>query len=209
MKNITLLFLVFLAGIFLSGCASIVGGNRYFANIEVPSNPDAEIKYMGMVVGRGRAMVELELERENANKFSFLVTEDGCDPVNFNFYTRDFRGWAMVGSYFTFGVIGLIVDAVSGACWRPDLADPRIHRLNTKNYLYQVNLPPCEADKENDTEKERASVAAKYQIRLFNGKTIIGKILENIPGKHLKIETDDKAIQAIPMEEVIDFSELK
>jgi len=207
MKNFILLFLVLMAGFFLSGCASIVGGSRYFANIEVPSNPDAEIKYMGMVVGRGRAMVEVE--RDNANKFSFLVTEDGCDPINFNFYTRDFRGWAMVGSYFSFGLIGLLVDAVSGACWRPDLGDPRIHRLSTRNFLYQVNLPPCDAEKENPTEKQREPVAEKYQIRLFNGKSIIGKILENIPGKQLKIETDDKIIQTIPMEEVIDFSELK
>jgi hypothetical protein len=72
-----------------------------------------------------------------------------------------------------------------------------------------VNLPPCDAEKENPTEKQREPVAKKYQIRLFNGKSIIGKILENIPGKQLKIETDDKIIQTIPMEEVIDFSELK
>jgi hypothetical protein len=87
-------FMLVLLG--FTSCATIIGGNKYRANISVIGAPDAKIIYQGMPVGQGYATVSVK--RRNANRFSFSVKQRDCEEKVYYFNSRRFRTAAFIGS---------------------------------------------------------------------------------------------------------------
>ena len=195
----------FLAAGLLSSCATIVGGNTYYAHVEVIGKPKAEIIHNGVTVGVGKAVIKVK--RSDANRFSVRVRQKECDERIFSYRSRSFRGWAFLGSLLTFtGLIngvpipyGLVVDVASGALWKPNVAEKGIVKLNYRHYRYIINYTTCEEEEEEKEEEIPLYVEVVY---LKNGSVIRGIILEQIPNVQLKIETADGNIFIFKMEEV-------
>lgn len=138
-----------------SGCATIVGGSQYNAYISILDKPAASIYYKGSLVGTGSGT--LKIPRKDANKLSFKVTQEGCPEQQFNYTNRGFRGWALVGSFFTFTIptptgipfpIGNIVDFATGAYFKPEKSDPSIRKIDYNNYQYNLNYTLCNTEQQ-------------------------------------------------------------
>ncbi len=128
--------------LFLTSCATICGGLKYNAHILVNGRPQAEIIHEGIVRGNGSASILVK--RKNANKFSLTIREQGCDEQTFNYQSRTFRGWALAGTVITFTTntlipIGLGVDLVTGALWKPNVSEEGVLKHNFKNFQYVIN----------------------------------------------------------------------
>lgn len=138
---------------FFTSCATIVGGNKYWAHVEVPNRSDANIIYKGQVMGNGKA--NFKVKRAEANKFTIIVKSDGCDEQEFYFHKSGFRGWALVGTIITWtGIIppgiplpwGLVVDVANGALMKPNKNEKGISKIDYKHYSYVIDYKGCEKD---------------------------------------------------------------
>ncbi len=202
--NRHLAFIFLTVGVlFFSSCASIIGGADYRANIEV-DDEKAKIYYNGTFVGTGSGTVMVK--RKNANKFTFTINKEGCETKRYSYYTRTFRGWAFVGSLFgwTFVInqiylpIGIAVDLLNGAYWKPNLMERGITKINYKTYKYNVKYPNC-SDKEVPEEKKLVWYDLVY---LKNGSIIKGNINEILPNVHVKITTKDGSLFVYKFDEI-------
>ena len=79
-----------------SSCATIIGGAKYNAKVQVPNHPDATISVNGEYKGQGEA--NFLVKRRDANKLDITVQEENCEPETTHFSKRAFRGWAFVGT---------------------------------------------------------------------------------------------------------------
>lgn len=144
-----LLILIFLS----PGCAVIVGGSKYNAIVKVEGGESPTIYYKGNKVGTGSAVVKIP--RKDADKLVFAVKEDECEEQQFSFTSRKFRGWAFVGSLFTFSIItndgipipvGSAVDLALGANWKPNSEEIGIQKLDYKNFQYTLDYSGCKSE---------------------------------------------------------------
>jgi hypothetical protein len=194
-------FISLLSGILLAGCATITGGTQYNATIVVREDPSAEIIYQGRVLGRGSAIVRVR--RLEADRFTFSVLKKDCQRVDFRYTSKVFRGWACFGSYMSFGLVGILVDALNGSLWKPDEREPGIQRMSSRDFFYFPHLPECApAEKKTLAERPPDSVV----VKLFNGRSLKGNIVENLPNQYLKIKTADEILHTIPYTEVLEIS---
>jgi hypothetical protein len=129
----------------LSSCATIVGGSKYFAHVRIQGQPDAGIYVQNRLQGRGEAV--FQVRRKDANKFSITVKKDGCEDQSFNYKTRTFRGWALVGSAVTFTYyifpVGVAIDLLNGSYWKPSLFERGILKMDYKHYAYNIEYTGC------------------------------------------------------------------
>jgi hypothetical protein len=194
----TLYLYTILISILLSGCATIIGGSKYNAIIRVEDRPKAQIIYRGRRIGTGSAIVKVK--RKEANRFAFSVKEEGCKAQNYAFTSRTFRGWAFVGSLlgWTFittegGIplpIGVVVDLVTGAVWKPNTSENGVSKDNYKNFIYVVQYTPCPEANPIDV------------VYLKNGSIIKGLIIEQVPNVQIKVQTKDGSILVFKFDEI-------
>lgn len=200
-KKVNLLLLV-LAPWLLANCGTIVGGSRYNARIVVTDRPTAKIVYRGEVKGVGSAAVKVK--RNEANRFSFTVQEEGCEAQKFDYVSRKFRGGALVGTLvawtgFVEGVPlpwGLVIDLATGALWKPDTMEKGVFKEDYKNFLYQVSYSNCTQTKAGNN---RVLVDIVY---LKNGSIVKGLIIEQVPNTLIKIETRDGSVFVFKFDEI-------
>ena len=143
--------MMFGVAILFSNCATIIGGSRYNAKINVANDPNASIEYQGNVLGKGSA--SLKLKRSNAGNLSISIKKDGCSEEVKNFTRKELRGWAFFGSLvgwtgFIPGTIipipwGIAIDAATGAMWKPDINEIGVSKVDYKNYVYTINYTGC------------------------------------------------------------------
>ena len=157
MKKLLYALLLISSISFLTSCASIVGGSKYWAHVKVPDHPNAKITYKGTYEGAGD--VRFKVKRSEANKFSVTINEEGCIEQTFNYSQRSIRGWALAGTIITWtGLIGGIpipwgvgVDLASGALWRPSIKEKGISKEDRNNYNYNIDYTGCKKQIEVST----------------------------------------------------------
>ena len=150
MKKVFYLVAIVISMAFLSSCATIIGGSKYYAHVKVPDHPQAKISYKGTYQGTGEAIVKVK--RKEANKLSFAVKEEGCDEQIFNFRQRELRvaafiltleGWT-IGFYYALPIpAGIGVDFLTGAIWKPDINEKGITKIDYRNYIYNIDYKNC------------------------------------------------------------------
>ncbi|MEQ8519618.1 MAG: SHOCT domain-containing protein [Cytophagales bacterium] len=133
-----------------SSCATIFGGSKYIAHINVKDQRDAEIIYKKRTIGYGTA--NQLVPRREADNFTFTVSKEGCISQEYKFESKTFRGWSLVGSIiFWTGIVspgiplpyGVILDGATGAWWKPNVAEPGISKGDYKNFYYTVSYDGC------------------------------------------------------------------
>jgi hypothetical protein len=204
MKNIKLALFLIAASLFLfTSCATIVGGSKYNAHVEVTGRPNAKIYYNGNLKGSGNAT--FKVRRNEANKFTFTVLEDGCNEQKYNFTSHTFRGWALAGSIISWtsstgtGIplpFGVIVDLATGAYWKPDVKEKGVSKQNYKNFKYTVSYYEC-TQKNPENNEQFTDI-----IYLKNGTVFKGKIIERIFNDYIKFETKLGNVFFIKLDEI-------
>jgi hypothetical protein len=165
----------------LSSCATIVGGSKYFAHVRIQGQPDAGIYVQNRLQGRGDAV--FQVRRKDANKFSITVKKDGCEDQSFNYRSRTFRGWALVGSILTFGYVvpgtpllipyGTIIDIANGSYWKPSIFERGVTKMDYKHYAYNVEYTGCKTQ-----ENKQVIIQEPKPSLLENAKSKADRIRE-------------------------------
>jgi hypothetical protein len=169
------------AAFLFSGCATIVGGSKYYAHVKVENHPNASISYKGNIKGMGTAV--FKAPRVHADAFSVSVKEDSCEEQKFNFTERTFRGWALAGTilFWTGEINGIplpwcvMLDVSTGAFWKSDKTEKGITKIDYKNYIYKINYTGCKQEDIN-TNNSQIVITAKTE-RLAELKELLDKWL--------------------------------
>ena len=150
----------------MTSCATIVGGSKYWAKVQVPDHPYAQIEYNGDYQGTGLA--SFRVSRSDANKFSVTIKETGCETEIKNFTKRSFRGWAFVGTVVGWTGLtisggtwlpipfGVIVDGSTGAWWKPDIKEKGVSKLDYKHFNYKIDYTGCKSKNSPIIEQDKA-----------------------------------------------------
>ena len=185
----------------LTSCATIVGGSRYNAHIQVANNPNANIYYQGGIVGTGYAVVKVK--RKDADKFQFDVQQEGKQKQTYRYNSRTLRGGALAGTILGWtGIVppgipipwGVAVDGITGAWWKPNVSENGVLKQNYKNFRYIVSY-------EKDTQSSN-DIQTLDVVYLKNGGRLQGEIIEQIPNVSIKIQTKDGNVFVYKIEEI-------
>jgi len=177
MKNLfNLLMLLAIASI-LSSCATIIGGSKYYAKVQVPDHPNAKIEYKGDYQGTGEA--SFKAKRKEANNFSVTIKEEGCETQTKDFTQRKFRGWAFAGTVVGWTGLysgiplpwGVAVDLSTGALWKPDINENGVTKQDFNHYIYRIDYTGCK-DRTN-TKKELKITTKSKADRLRELKQLL------------------------------------
>lgn len=163
LKNLYYLFIAVIFSVLLTSCATIVGGSKYWAKVQVPGHPNAKIEYNGIYQGTGEA--SFKAKRSEANEFEVTIKEDGCETETKRFTQRDFRVWAFIGTLVTFtGIIingvwlpvpfGVMVDGSVGSWWKPDTSEKGVSKEDFKHFTYLIDYTGCKNKKPIEVKQQ-------------------------------------------------------
>lgn len=151
MKKLYLLFFCATFTLLFSSCATIVGGAKYNARVRVPDHPNAKISINGQYRGNGEA--SMLINRKEANMVNVTVQEGEDEPQTTIFSGRRFRAGTLIFDLLLGWVppipVGVIVDAATGAWWKPDERELGVTKVDTDNYLYTITYRPNPSNKKN------------------------------------------------------------
>lgn len=137
MKRILLFISCALIALSLQSCATICGGARYNAKVVVPDHPNAMITVNKEYKGMGTAV--FKIQRRNADNLDITVEEVNCEPETFYFRKKSFRGWSLLGTILLDQLEGVVIDAATGAWYKPDVNEKGVTKIDYDNYLYTLN----------------------------------------------------------------------
>lgn len=145
MKRLLFVFLSLVAfTLSFSSCATIVGGAKYNARVKVPDHPNAKISINGQYRGNGEA--SMLINRKEANMVNVTVQDGDDEPQTTVFNGRKFRAGTLIFDLLLGWVppipVGVIVDAATGAWWKPDENEFGVSKIDTDNYLYTITYKP-------------------------------------------------------------------
>ena len=146
-KRVLLLLFSVAIALSFSSCATIIGGAKYNAKVQVPGHPNATISVDGQYKGQGEA--NFLVKRRDADKLAITVQEENCEPETTHFTKKAFRGWAFVGTLVGWtGIVpntyiplpwGVAVDGITGAWWKPDVNEKGVSKIDYDHFLYTIN----------------------------------------------------------------------
>ena len=173
-KLLYLLGLIVLSASF-SSCATIFGGSKYHAKVQVPDYSDAKIEYQGSYKGSGEA--SFKAKRKDADNFSVTVKKEGCENQTKNFTQKSFRGWAFAGTLvgWTSWYAGLPLpwgvglDAITGAWWKPDISERGVTKQDYNHYIYQIDYNGCDTKTESTNSTSKADKLRELKKLLDEG----------------------------------------
>jgi hypothetical protein len=177
-KTLTILLTTLTASMLLPGCATIVGGSKYYAHVTVDGHPNATIYYKGYSEGKGYAA--FRVPRREANAFAVTIKEENCENQNFLYKERSFRGWAFFGTLVGWTGVspdgvplpwGMIVDLLDGSLWKPSLVEKGVTKTDYKHYNYLIDYDKCErtGPTQNIQVKSKAERLKELKELLDNG----------------------------------------
>lgn len=147
MKKLYLLFFCATFTLLFSSCATIVGGAKYNARVRVPDHPNAKITINGSYQGNGEASALVN--RKEANMLSVIVQDGDDEPQTTIFRGRKFRTGTLICDILLFGLLtppiplgSVIIDACTGAWWKPDENEPGVSKIDVDNYQYTITYKP-------------------------------------------------------------------
>lgn len=164
-----------------SSCATIIGGAKYYAKVQVPGHPDARITVNGQYKGDGEA--NFLVKRKEADELTVSVQKKNCEQQTTQFTSKVFRGWAFAGTVVGWtGMVGGIplpwgvaVDAATGAWWKPDVTEKGVSKIDYDHYLYTIEykaIPTKEQEvdpKVNVSEKNKVDRLRELKNLLDEG----------------------------------------
>lgn len=138
------MFLCATLSLLFTSCATIVGGAKYNARVQVPDHPNAKISINGQYRGNGE--VAMLVNRKESNTLNVTVQEGDDEPQTTMFTGRKFRVGTLICNLL-FGwlpplPVGVIVDAATGAWWKPDEHEIGVSKVDVDNYLYTITYKP-------------------------------------------------------------------
>jgi len=153
MKNFLFIMMTLVIASVVSSCATIIGGSKYYAEVQVPNHPNAKIEYKGRQEGIGEA--SFKARRKEANQFSVTIKEEGCETQTADFTERKFRGWAFAGTVIgwtgLYGGIplpwGVATDLATGALWKPDVNEKGVRKEDFNHFTYTIDYTGCPDNK--------------------------------------------------------------
>lgn len=172
-RLLTIVLELLLVIVLLPSCATIVGGSKYYAKVQVPGYPYAKIEHNGVYKGTGEA--NFKAIRREANNFKITIKHDGCETQTYMFKHRQFRGWAFVGTIVTWTGLsinggpwlpipfGAMVDGSTGAWWKPDVNEKGVSKMDFKNYIYTIEYTGCPVNTKNELPIEKPTKADKIR----------------------------------------------
>ena len=135
-KSLALLTLVCFS---LSSCGVMFGGSKFNGTIIAKDHPNAKIYVNGSEVGRGTAVVS----HPRNVPFSVELRQDGCESKTTTF-NNTFRTGNFIATLVTWGLIGVIIDAATGAIMKPEhRLNPAVERLSDKDFTFTVDYSGC------------------------------------------------------------------
>ena len=155
-----------------SSCATIIGGAKYNAKIQVPNHPTATITVNGDYAGQGEA--NILVKRQDADKLTVTVKEENCEPETTRFNSKSFRGWAFAGTVLGWtGLIepgiplpwGVVVDGCTGAWWKPDETEPGVRKIDYDHFLYIINYGSKIEQKDEIKPENQEAVSKNDKLR--------------------------------------------
>lgn len=189
MKQILHSVLLFATFSFLTSCATLIGGSKYKAHVLVYGHPNANIKYKGISQGNGSA--EILVPRRDASKFEITVNEYDCDEATYKFVRSSGRGWAFLGSLFTPG--GIIIDGITGACFKPNVKEKGVSKIDFVNFSYRIEDYECRTN----INHEKGAIAAFEDAEFYNRKNSIMVYTGKNKEKNLDLIINGKIISKL------------
>jgi len=134
-------FLVVLIGsLTLSSCGVIFGGSQYSAAVIARNQSDAQISVNGLVRGKGNVM-GVYMRKD---PLVIEIRQADCDPQVWYFNPK-IRTGNLILSGISFGLTGILVDLLTGACYQPNFkGDPSIERISRKEFLFSLDYRGCQ-----------------------------------------------------------------
>ena len=147
-----------------SSCATIIGGARYHAKVQVPGHPNARITVNGRYWGNGEA--NLLVPRKDADKLTINVQDENCEQQTTLFTSKVFRGWSFAGTILGWtGMVGnfplpwgIAVDAATGAWWKPDITEKGVSKIDYDHFLYTIDYQAIPTKEQIIESKENAPI---------------------------------------------------
>nr|WP_319570949.1 PEGA domain-containing protein [uncultured Draconibacterium sp.] len=116
----SILALSVVAALLFSSCATIISGSRQ--NITISSTPSSADVYINGV-DVGKTPVEKNLKRNQ--EYNVLIQLEGYQPYE-TLLTKEFNAW-YIGNILIGGLIGLIIDPITGAIYKLTPEDLHAH----------------------------------------------------------------------------------
>ena len=138
------------------------------------------------------------MKRSRANEFAFTLREEGCADQIYNYHSKSFRGWALAGSLFTWGLTGTAVDLIAGSLWKPNVREKGILKIDYKNFVYSVSYSECQKPETNFENIPLIDV-----VYLKDGRILKGIIVEQVPGLSIKIQVGDGSTLVFKVSEIV------
>lgn len=136
MRKLSFIAMLLISLVSFSSCAVMFGGTSYRANVSV-DDKDVDVYYRGANIGTGQASTMIK--RQDADNLTFVLKKDGFEDQTVNYNTATLRGWSIAGSILTWGLLGVAIDGVTGAWWKPNVDNPQIQKQDFKHYIYNVH----------------------------------------------------------------------
>lgn len=84
---------------------------------------------------RGNGEASTLVDRKACDMINITVQEGDDEPQTSVFSGKRFRTGTLVADILAFFPVGIIIDAITGAWWRPDEREMGVSRIDVDNYL--------------------------------------------------------------------------
>jgi len=134
MRNASKLFATLVLVVLFSSCATMFGGSKYNAHIEVEGRPKARIYVNDTKVDTDGSATVLQKRNESV----YIEVRDGDCKVTKDYMNEMRVGWLLSDVFIT-GLIPAVVDFATGSIYKP-VEGRGVQKLGTDDFKYRINI---------------------------------------------------------------------